>query len=340
MRSVLEDFVATVDTERVDAISDDHCRRYARDLHQRVNQKEIANSTAHKNYGTLRAFLSWCVEERLLGTNPADSSRATAELPPEPSGSDTQYWHPADREHFLRFVDRRNDRAQAGEITVGAYTAQRDQVLVYLIALTGVRGAEVFRVPDDDERDGLRWVDIDEGVFEVLGKTRKIEQVGWTGPEYDRLCRWRKRLEPTDDWPVFPTLSQRTLHRPDYGVGDELEATGYDRDNDQHPIEACAEFGIVPPALSLQAARNVVTDLSQAAGLPEQTDTDRNHLTLHGARRGLGGELYDVDPVEAQRTLRHKSIETTFKSYAEKEAEESGQRRADILGKNKSDTDH
>lgn len=333
MESVLADFRAAVGSEFVEEIDVEDCRDYATELHRAVNDGELAASTARKNYRTLRAFLSWCVDDRIIDRNPAEPDRASSPLPSSGSNGDTQYWSPEDREAFLRYVDRRNDRAQDGKTDVDPYTAQRDQVLAYVIALTGVRGAEILRSADDDDRNGLRWRDVGENVFAVFGKVREYQEIGYTGPEKDRLERWKRRLDPASaDWPVFPTLAPRTLHRADYGVGDELEATDYDRDDDRHPIEACSEYGITPPALSLQAARKTVKRLSRAAGLPK--DGDDEYLKLHGARRGLGGELYDVDPVEAQRTLRHQSIETTFESYSEKRAAESGQRRAEILDAN------
>jgi integrase len=67
-----------------------------------------------------------------------------------------------------------------------------------------------------------------------------------------------------------------------------------------------------------------VEDRSEAAGL---TGSDGAALKLHGARRGLGSELYGADAELAQETLRHKSIETTHESYRE---EQAVQRREDV----------
>lgn len=330
--SVVSDFATRTGVTTLEEIDYTTCREYARQLNRAIDDPEQALSSprsAKTNYATLRAFLSECVKDRLIESNPAMDPDAKAALPSIQDDPHRQFWSPEDREYFCSYVDRLNDLAQDRKIDVDPYLAQRNQVLVYLLALTGVRGAEIFRDPRSDRRHGLRWKDVKDTSFQVLGKSGNMESIGYSGPEKARLSRWKARLSPGPEWPVSPVTTPRTLHRSDYGVGDELADTPYEPQSEQHPLEACAEYGIIPPAVSLQQVRNIVRDLSQEIGLP--TNSDDGYLKLHGARRGLGSQLYQIDPVEAQDTLRHQSIETTHASYREERAAESGRRRAEML---------
>jgi integrase len=52
-------------------------------------------------------------------------------------------------------------------------------------------------------------------------------------------------------------------------------------------------------------------------------DIDGEYLKPHGGRRGVGETLYtELDPVAAQRALRHKDPATTSKMYSHVEASE------------------
>jgi integrase len=49
-----------------------------------------------------------------------------------------------------------------------------------------------------------------------------------------------------------------------------------------------------------------------------ELDNEHEYLKPHGARRGLGAELYALGESEkAQQVLRHKSIETTHDAYSD-----------------------
>lgn len=49
-----------------------------------------------------------------------------------------------------------------------------------------------------------------------------------------------------------------------------------------------------------------------------EPDDGHEYLKPHGARRGLGAELYALGESEkAQQVLRHKSIETTHEAYSD-----------------------
>lgn len=56
--------------------------------------------------------------------------------------------------------------------------------------------------------------------------------------------------------------------------------------------------------------------LTKEAGI--ESDGDYDHLTLHGARRALGRDLYASGLSEkAQEALRHQSIETTHEAHSD-----------------------
>src|SRR5699024_2248003 len=90
-------------------------RRYAQYLRRRTRAKKsenvsagIAASTAQTYYAIVSGFLTWCVEDERISTNPARANRAQSELPEDIGESQQQqFWSPEDRIRLLRFVDRR-----------------------------------------------------------------------------------------------------------------------------------------------------------------------------------------------------------------------------------------
>ena len=95
------------------------------------------------------------------------------------------------------------------------------------------------------------------------------------------------------------------------------------------------EHNVVPPALSTNGARNLMKRLCEDADL----DVDGDYLKPHGARRGLGHELYANGHAElAQSALRHTSIETTHKSYSDIKAAETAQQVDDVLERGNPDS--
>jgi len=155
--------------------------------------------------GTTRTsapFLGWCVDEALADTNPARLNKATAPLPEDTADPDRQFWPSEVRERFLSHMDAHADeRIETTEPGDGErLQALRDRALVYVVALSGARGAELFRDPGDDKRAGLTWgdVDCDRGIMWVFGKTREREEVSLPGPAAKRLARYRDRTRPRD----------------------------------------------------------------------------------------------------------------------------------------------
>ena len=106
--------------------------------------------------------------------------------------------------------------------------------------------------------------------------------------------------------------------------GDEIEAILDSNDIDT----VFREYEVVPPALSTNGARNLMKRLCEDTDV----DVDGDYMKPHGARRGLGHELYANGHAElAQSALRHANIETTHKFYSDIKAAETAQQVDDVL---------
>ncbi|WP_276256738.1 tyrosine-type recombinase/integrase [Halomontanus rarus] len=199
----IETYLTRNGTDVVESIDVYDCRRYASKLDDDEEAGDIAASTAH-------TYFDYCVREGLLDTNPARKNRATENLPEDRGERERQFWDPADRQQLFQFVDRRVDSALEPPRVPSQILEQRmcDRAIVYVLGKTGVRGAEVFAVSGDETRNGLRWADVnlEDGVFRVLGKSRNIEAAPLPSRPQEDLSRWQDVLEPpTDEWPVFPS---------------------------------------------------------------------------------------------------------------------------------------
>lgn len=67
--------------ERVDELESKDLREFGLRLADRYRNEEIAGSTANTYFAYVRAFLSFCVRDELLDTNPADTEIAEEFLP-------------------------------------------------------------------------------------------------------------------------------------------------------------------------------------------------------------------------------------------------------------------
>lgn len=337
------DFLHERGVDRVEDVSVLDCRRYAQQLRARVRDPDdpLSAASAHENgpyFTSVRAFFEWCVADERCETNPARPNRVRTELPEYRGDNDQQFWTPDARNALLAFVDERvraaleegeegeeGGRKQRDELDV----ASRDRALVTTLALTGVRGAEVFRDPRDDARPGLTWrdVDLDRGVAHVLGKSRERESVALPARVVTVLSRHRRIQEPpTAEWPVFSTRHAPSLART---VREGLRERGHpDEDIEARLVDSTArevlyEEELPPPAISKNGARSLLERLCDAADV----HVDGEYLKPHGARRGLGDLLYGESAELAQETLRHRSIETTHAAYR---ANRAADRRARI----------
>lgn len=330
----LREFRSITDLEDVDVID---CRRYAQWLRSRVRDDSdgLSAASAHANgpyFTVVRAFLSWCVDDERLDTNPARPNRVKDALPEYHGGHERQYWPRETREALVEFVDTRARKSLECN-DIDQQQAYRDRALVMMLALTGARGAELFSDPRDPERNGLTWggIDLDDGVATVLGKKREEELIPLTNRVAERLSRYKDVQKPaSEDWPVFPTQHRPTMSQQVY---DELGDLGWDETEISTAVNSSSLLGVfrtydlTPPAISKNGARSVMKRISSDAGL----EVEGEYLKPHGGRRGFGSELYASDPELAQELLRHVSIETTHESYREKQVSEQRSRLEDIL---------
>ncbi|MFC6768297.1 tyrosine-type recombinase/integrase [Natrinema soli] len=303
-------------------------RHYASYLERRARgDTGIAESTARTYYNYVSALLSWAVKVEYLPENPAEKERAKGPLPSATtSSSDQQFWTPEQRQAITDYVD---ERARAAIDTDGtaAFEEVRDRALVYVLAYTGVRGAEVLADRRVDRRNGLRWSDVDfeNGIIEVFGKSQDREEVGLTGQTIGPLQRLRTLVDPpAESWPVFPSRHPPSLY-------DRIDTSEHDRP-DGNPLAFVFEHEIEPPSMSTSGTRTLLKRLSKEAKVPGLDVDDGEYLTLHGARRGVGETLYKEHGAQrAQRTLRHADPKTTSEMYSHIEASELGEDNTSVF---------
>ena len=289
----------------------------------------ITGRTAHQYYALVRSFCTFLVERDALESNPANSAVASDALPDRSVGvrddDRQQFWSPSTRDDIVRWLDwRTEDALDHGWLE--ADRATRDRALVAVLAYSGARGAELFRDPQNDRRNGLRWrdVDLEDGLLRVYGKTQEWQQSPLLEPGVERLRAHRRRQDPpTGEWPVFPTGHLPSLYdvvRDADVVEEELTKRTV------WPL--LREHELVPQALSTAGARSLLKRLSTESGITQ----DGEPLLPHGARRGLGDELYDTSAELAQEVLQHQSVETTHASYRDDDIERLREAAEDALG--------
>ncbi|WP_248910339.1 tyrosine-type recombinase/integrase [Halocatena marina] len=279
-------------------------RRYARFLVGLGNAK----ATTITYYAYVSSFCGWAVDEGYLERHYASTSVAHAPLPAndERRSGDQQAWDPEHRDRITRYVDEQADAAidarsnETEENDGSVYQsiqACRDRALVYVLAYTAVRGAEIFRVPDDERRDGLSWrdVDLDAQSLTVFRKKQQWDEASIPAPVIHPLRIYKRILDPPDeDWPVFSTFHYPTLGRL---VREELAVEGYSeqeieeiRDEHERDLLVCREYGLgPPPSITPHAARSRMKRLCEEAEIV--LDDRHGYLAPHGGRRGMGEVL-------------------------------------------------
>lgn len=312
------------DIGNVADIESTHVAGFATRLRQRAqareadpdNEEGISGRTAHQYYSYVRAFITHCQQWGWIDHNPAKLERVQQQLPPESLGAtDTQqFWSPEERRQLCQYADEcAHDAMDENGLT--AYRAMRDRALVYLLSYTGARVGELVRDSRDDRRTGIVWADVD---FEnnhliVLGKDQEREAVQFPEQAQPAVERWLQVYDPADDtWPVIPTL-----HAPTLGsvLPDDLSMDTDDT------LATLRDAAVRPPSLSVSGVRTVLKRLCRDGEITVQGD--REYLTPHGARRGVGETLYRTAGHQAaQRALRHADPSTTSKMYSHIEASE------------------
>jgi hypothetical protein len=281
-------------------------REYARHL---VRQG-YAPGTVRTYYAYVSAWCGWATTEGYLDRHHADTSTAHGPLPDDDGRrpGDQQAWAPEHRDAITEHVDRAAsaaierlaDAPEDGDERLraeyDAIRACRDRALVYALAYTAVRSAELLRDPDDERRAGVRWADLDyhDQNLTVLRKKQQYDQASVPEPALHPLRQLERVLDPPDgEWPVFPTLHYPTLAER---AREGLAAAGHDeaaiaerREAGGRDLFVCREHGIRPPSLTPNAARRVMQRLCADAGI--ELDDDHGYLAPHGGRRGMGEVL-------------------------------------------------
>jgi len=311
------------DIDSVKAITDQDLREWSRALREALDDDQAGigtGSTAEQYYAYVSAFLGWAVRDGLLDRNPARSETALEPLPESDASPSRQFWTQRERNAICATADRLVDDSFDSEADRDRLQAYRDRALLYTLAYTGCRGAELAAVDGDPKRNGIQWsdIDLDVGIAWVYGKTREREESPILDQAISPLRRWKQVLDPpADRWPVFPTSHLPTL----YGALPEDASPSPDTVWDD-----LREHDVQPPALKVAGVRTVLKRLC------EQSEYEFEEvLKPHGGRRGLGDQLYTSDPTAAQETLRHKDIKTTHEAYRERRTEQVKQRADEIL---------
>ncbi|WP_049912926.1 tyrosine-type recombinase/integrase [Natrialba hulunbeirensis] len=316
--SILHRFADWIDREfdltSLFALESTHARAYAADLREQTDRGTYTASSAHTYYAVVRAFLSWCVRGGILETNPAATDPAEAALPSASAGTDedqdadtdtdTTAWNLEQRRRLETYV---RDRALTAADATPAQrrTRLREYAMVALLAHSSVRGAELFRVPEDDRRTGATWDDVDfyTGTIRVLGKSQRLEDVSLLAPARTPLRRYRVVLDPpSNDWPLFPTRHAPSIARR---VREALADRGYDDAeiealfDEATATELAREHVIAPPAITTEGARSVLKRLCEDAGL----EVGGEYLTPSGVRAETGDDSDDTS-TSRQRVRR------------------------------------
>ncbi len=302
------------------ALEESDLRAYAAELAARTERGEYAASTASTYFAVVRAFLSWCESGGIIEGNPARADGITEALPTEEDGDGGQAWSPEARQELEAHLERRaleapddDRRERLGRL--------REYAMVATLAHTGIRGAELFRVPEDDRRQGARWEDVDfyAGTVRVLGTAGRHEEVVLPAPARTPLRRYWIALDPpTPEWPLFPTRHAPSIAaRVRTVLGERgLEETEIESLLEtQTAIELARERAIPPPAITTEGARSILRRLCADAGV----DVDGDYLKPRGARRGLGNR-----PRRREATPSHSPPREDFRERSIAVADSDG----------------
>jgi hypothetical protein len=161
----------------------------------------------------------------------------------------------------------------------------------------------------------------------VLGKSQKWEDASLLEPAQGPLERWHDRLDPaSEDWPVFPSFHLPTIRRSAAEQDVPTDAVE-SADGVAELLDAFRSSDAIPPAVSVSGMRQHFGDVFEAAEITVDGETP----TLHGARRGLGDEIYQEDHELAQDVLRHVNLSTTHSAYATRQAEQRTERASKVV---------
>jgi integrase len=318
-------------------------REYARHL---SGDRGLKQNTVQTYYAYISAWCGWCVNEGYLEAHYAQRASAMAPLPEDDGRKpgDQQAWTSEQRHALTRHVDEQArvaietytslsndvDQLDKQRARYAALKAARDRALVVVLAYTAVRVGELLRDPDDPRRRGVRWEDInlEDGSMDVYRKKQQWDAASLPDPVISPLRSYRKLMDPpTNRWPVFPTLDQRTLAglvqeeladqgaRPD--VIDER------RDEYARDLLLALDADIHPPSITTDGARSILQRLSEAAEI-DINHPKHDYLAPHGGRRGMGEVLVRAFGYTVAARYLDNSEEMVRERYSHIEAGELG----------------
>ena len=285
-------------------------REYARHL---SGDRGLKQNTVQTYYAYISAWCGWCVNEGYLKAHYAQRASATAPLPEDDGRKpgDQQAWTPEQRHALTHYVDEQAREAIEAYTTLpddvnpldrqraryAAMKAARDRALVVVLAYTAVRVGELLRDPDDPRRRGVRWedVDLEDGSMDVYRKKQQWDAASLPDPAVSPLRSYRKLMNPpTDRWPVFPTLDQRTLAelvREELADrGERPDTTDERRDEYARDLLLALDEDVRAPSTTTDGARSVLRRLTDAAEVDIE-HPKHDYLAPHGGRRGMGEVL-------------------------------------------------
>ena len=284
-------------------------REYARHL---AGDRGLKQNTVQTYYRYISAWCGWCVNEGCLEAHYAQRASAMAPLPEDDGRKpgDQQAWTSEQRHALTRYVDEGAREAIEGYTTLSdvdpldeqrakytALKATRDRALVVILAYTAVRVGELLRDPDDPRRRGVRWEDLslEDGSMDVYRKKQQWDAASLPDPVISPLRSYRKLMDPpTERWPVFPTLDQRTLaelvQEELADRGERSDAIGARREKYARDLLLALEEDIRPPSITTDGARSILQRLTEAADV-DVDHPKHDYLAPHGGRRGMGEVL-------------------------------------------------
>jgi integrase len=318
-------------------------REYARHL---AGDRGLKQNTVQTYYAYISAWCGWCVNEGYLEAHYAQRASATAPLPEDDGRKpgDQQAWTPEQRHALTRYVDEQARAAIEAYTTLpddvdpldkqraryAALKTARDRALVVVLAYTAVRVGELLRDPDDPRRRGVRWEDIDpeDGSMDVYRKKQQWDAASLPDPVISPLRSYRKLLDPpTERWPVFPTLDQRTLaelvQEELADRGEQSEAIDERRDEYARELLLVLDEDIRPPSITTDGARSILQRLTDAAKIDIE-HPKHDYLAPHGGRRGMGEVLVRAFGYTVAARYLDNSEEMVRERYSHIEAGELG----------------
>jgi integrase len=198
---------------------------------------------------------------------------------------------------------------------------------------------ELLRDPDDPRRRGVRWEDIDlkDGSMDVYRKKQQWDAASLPDPVISPLRSYRKLMDPpTERWPVFPTLDQRTLagfvQEELADREEQLDAIDERREEYARDLLLALDEDIRPPSITTDGARSMLQRLTEAA----EIDIDHpkhDYLAPHGGRRGMGEVLVRAFGYTVAARYLDNSEEMVRERYSHIEAGELGDVATEALSK-------